>query len=60
VVIATTGDGAMQMIGLNGLIGVAKYWREWDDPRLIVLVLNNRDLNMVTWEHSGSWRAIRS
>ena len=23
---------------------------EWSDPRLIVCVLNNRDLNMVTWE----------
>jgi pyruvate dehydrogenase (quinone) len=50
VVIATTGDGAMQMIGINGLITVAKYWREWADPRLVTLVLNNRDLNMVTWE----------
>jgi pyruvate dehydrogenase (quinone) len=49
-VIAAVGDGAMQMNGVNGLITVAKYWREWSDPRLIVLVLNNRDLNMVTWE----------
>ncbi len=48
--IALVGDGAMQMNGLNGLITVAKYWREWSDPRLVVLVLNNRDLNMVTWE----------
>ncbi|XXU80893.1 thiamine pyrophosphate-dependent enzyme [Sorangium sp. So ce1151] len=38
------------MNGLNALITVAKYWREWKDPRLVVLVLNNRDLNMVTWE----------
>lgn len=49
-VIAMVGDGAMQMIGNNGLITVAKYWRDWSDPRLIVLVLNNRDLNQVTWE----------
>lgn len=49
-VIAMVGDGAMQMIGNNGLITVAKYWREWEDPRFIVLVLNNRDLNQVTWE----------
>ncbi len=49
-VIALAGDGAMQMNGINGLITVAKYWQEWADPRLIVLVLNNRDLNMVTWE----------
>jgi pyruvate dehydrogenase (quinone) len=44
------GDGAMQMNGLAELITVAKYWEEWEDPRFIVLVLNNRDLNMVTWE----------
>jgi pyruvate dehydrogenase (quinone) len=50
VAIALAGDGAMQMNGINGLITIAKYWREWSDPRLIVLVLNNRDLNMVTWE----------
>jgi pyruvate dehydrogenase (quinone) len=48
--IALVGDGAMQMNGINELITVAKYWREWSDPRLVVLVLNNRDLNMVTWE----------
>jgi len=50
VAIALTGDGAMQMNGLNGVITVAKYWREWSDPRWICLVLNNRDLNQVTWE----------
>jgi pyruvate dehydrogenase (quinone) len=44
------GDGAMQMNGLNGLITISRYWRQWSDPRLIVLVLNNRDLNQVTWE----------
>ncbi len=49
-VLALVGDGAMQMNGLNELITVAKYWREWADPRFVVLVLNNRDLNMVTWE----------
>ena len=50
VAIAIAGDGAMQMSGINALIDVSKYWREWSDPRLIVLVLNNRDLNYVTWE----------
>ena len=50
VPIALTGDGAMQMNGINELITVAKYWRKWSDPRLIFLVLNNRDLNQVTWE----------
>jgi pyruvate dehydrogenase (quinone) len=49
-VIALVGDGAMQMNGLAELITVAKYWRRWSDPRLAVLVLNNRDLNQVTWE----------
>ena len=49
-VLATVGDGAMQMNGNNVLIDVVKYWREWKDPRLIVLVLANRDLNQVTWE----------
>ncbi|MDQ6675138.1 MAG: thiamine pyrophosphate-dependent enzyme, partial [Chloroflexota bacterium] len=48
--IAFVGDGAMQMNGINGLLSVARYWREWQDPRLIVLVLNNGDLNYVSWE----------
>src|SRR5207249_4178151 len=38
------------MNGLNELITISKYWRRWSDPRLTVLVLNNRDLNQVTWE----------
>ena len=50
VAIAFTGDGAMQMNGLNELITVEKYWKEWADPRLVFIVLNNRDLNQVTWE----------
>ncbi len=49
-VVACAGDGAMQMNGINELITIAKYWREWQDPRLVLLVLNNRDLNQVTWE----------
>ena len=50
VVIAFIGDGAMQMNGLNVMITISKYWKLWADPRLIVMVLNNRDLNQVTWE----------
>jgi pyruvate dehydrogenase (quinone) len=50
VAIACVGDGAMQMNGINGLITISKYWKEWSNPSLIVLVLNNRDLNQVTWE----------
>ena len=44
------GDGAMQMLGNNGLLTIARYWKEWADPRLVILVLNNHDLNQVTWE----------
>ena len=54
VAVAMVGDGAMQMNGLNELITVGKYWRRWSDPRLIVLVLNNRDLNLVTWEQRAT------
>jgi pyruvate dehydrogenase (quinone) len=50
VAIALVGDGAMQMNGNNGLITISKYWKQWADPRLIVLVLHNNDLNQVTWE----------
>lgn len=50
VAIACTGDGAMQMNGITELLTVAKYWKRWSDPRLIFLVLNNHDLNQVTWE----------
>lgn len=50
VAIALAGDGAMQMTGINALITISKYWKEWSDPRLVTLVLNNSDLNMVTWE----------
>ncbi|MEZ4334774.1 MAG: thiamine pyrophosphate-requiring protein [Myxococcota bacterium] len=50
VVIALVGDGAMQMNGLAELITIQRYWRSWPDPRLVVLVLHNNDLNQVTWE----------
>ncbi|MDT7758320.1 MAG: hypothetical protein QOH27_4218 [Mycobacterium sp.] len=48
--IAFVGDGAMQMNNMAELITVAKYWQQWADPRLIVAVLHNGDLNQVTWE----------
>jgi pyruvate dehydrogenase (quinone) len=48
--VALVGDGAMQMNGMAELITAQKYYKEWADPRLVVLVLNNRDLNQVTWE----------
>ncbi|AYY57402.1 thiamine pyrophosphate-requiring protein [Burkholderia multivorans] len=49
-VIALVGDGAMQMNNMAELITVSKYWRTWADPRWICMVLNNEDLNQVTWE----------
>ncbi len=49
-VVAMVGDGAMQMLGINGLITISKYWEKWKTPNLIVMVLNNGDLNQVTWE----------
>jgi pyruvate dehydrogenase (quinone) len=49
-VFALVGDGAMQMNGINELITIAKYRDRWPDQRLVILVLNNRDLNQVTWE----------
>ncbi|MER6423672.1 thiamine pyrophosphate-requiring protein [Streptomyces sp. NPDC001137] len=48
--IALVGDGAMQMNGMAELITAAKYRDLWEDPRLVVAVFNNHDLNQVTWE----------
>jgi pyruvate dehydrogenase (quinone) len=48
-VIAAIGDGAMQMLGINALIDLAKYRDRFTGP-CVVVVLNNRDLNQVTWE----------
>jgi pyruvate dehydrogenase (quinone) len=50
VAVAMVGDGAMQMGSMTELLTAAKYYRTWRDPRLVVLVLNNQDLNQVTWE----------
>jgi pyruvate dehydrogenase (quinone) len=49
-VVALVGDGAMQMNGVAELITVAHRWRDWADPRFVVLVLHNGDLAEVTWE----------
>ena len=49
-VIVFAGDGAMQMNGMAELITIKHYWQEWADPRLIIAVLHNDDLNQVTWE----------
>jgi pyruvate dehydrogenase (quinone) len=49
-VIAALGDGAMQMLGINALIDIAYRQDEWSNKQLVVIVLNNRDLNQVTWE----------
>ena len=50
VAVATIGDGAMQMGGMAEMLTAAKYYKTWADPRMVVLVLNNEDLNQVTWE----------
>jgi pyruvate dehydrogenase (quinone) len=49
-VIGCVGDGAMQMLGNNELVTIAEHCHEWPDPRFVLVVLNNGDLNMVTWE----------
>ena len=49
-VIAMVGDGAMQMNGMNGLVTAARHWKSWSNPTLVFMVLNNGDLNQVTWE----------
>jgi len=49
VAVAFVGDGAMQMLGNSALIDIAKYWRQWSDPRCVIAVVNNEDLNQVTW-----------
>lgn len=62
-VISLPGDGAMQMNGINELITVFAHWKKWSDPRLIFLVLNNTDLNQVTWEQrilAGSPRNMQT
>jgi pyruvate dehydrogenase (quinone) len=48
--IALTGDGAMQMNGMAELLTVARYAPGWSDPRCVICVLHNNDLNQVTWE----------
>lgn len=40
----------MQMNGNEELLTISKYWKSWSTPHIIICVLNNRDLNMVTWE----------
>jgi pyruvate dehydrogenase (quinone) len=49
-VICTIGDGAFQMLGMNELITIKKYLKEWDNPQLIIMVLHNNDLTQVSWE----------
>jgi pyruvate dehydrogenase (quinone) len=49
-VIVLEGDGAMQMNGLAELLTVKHYWKTWADPRFVVAILHNNDLNQVTWE----------
>ncbi|WBC08547.1 thiamine pyrophosphate-binding protein [Micromonospora sp. WMMA1947] len=55
-VLALLGDGAMQLNGLAELITVAHHWTQWRDPRLVVLVLNNRDQSGVGGGRSPAQR----
>lgn len=48
--IALVGDGAMQMNGMAELLTIRRYYQQWSDPRCIICVLHNNDLNQVTWE----------
>ena len=48
------GDGAMEMLGINELITVADRWRDWSDPRFVLVVLRNQDLSEVSWEQRES------
>jgi pyruvate dehydrogenase (quinone) len=49
-VIASLGDGAMQMLGNNALIDIAHYAERWQNKQCVIVVLHNNDLNQVTWE----------
>jgi pyruvate dehydrogenase (quinone) len=49
-VIASLGDGAMQMLGNAALVDIAHYSERWSNKQCIIVVLNNKDLNQVTWE----------
>jgi pyruvate dehydrogenase (quinone) len=48
--IALVGDGAMQMNGMAELLTIARYRALWSDPRCVICVFHNNDLNQVTWE----------
>jgi pyruvate dehydrogenase (quinone) len=50
-VIAIVGDGAFQMNGMNEMITIKRYLdRLAHDAPFVICVLNNQDLNQVTWE----------
>jgi pyruvate dehydrogenase (quinone) len=51
-VIAFTGDGAFEMLGMNELLTVQRYLEELTEknPTLVFCVLVNKDLNQVSYE----------
>ncbi len=49
-VVCTIGDGAFQMLGMNGLLTVKRHWHEWPNRSFVVMILHNNDLNQVSWE----------
>jgi pyruvate dehydrogenase (quinone) len=53
-VLVLAGDGATQMLGMAEMVTLTRHWRSWPDPRFVMLVLHNNDLNEVTWEQRES------
>jgi pyruvate dehydrogenase (quinone) len=54
-VIALVGDGALQASGMNELVTLRRHLgRLAELPPLVVCVLNNRDLNRLTWQRRSA------
>jgi pyruvate dehydrogenase (quinone) len=49
-VVCTIGDGAFQMLGMNELITIRKYMRQWQNQQFVIVVMHNDDLAQVSWE----------
>ena len=57
-VIAFVGDGAMQMNGMAELLTIKKYWKEWKDPRMVILVLHTNDLELPEFDYASFAESI--
>jgi pyruvate dehydrogenase (quinone) len=63
-VVCTIGDGAFQMLGMNELITLKKYGKQWANKQFVILVMHNDDLAQVSWEMRTEdanplWRAAQ-